>query len=239
MNPVKAWSILIAASMASPLASLGQSITGTVVAADTGAAITAATVVAKRKTASTALAAVYKVSVDSAGKYALTLPPGQYQLCVYGAGPYLDPCLWSAGAPVTVASAPIASALTLQKGVQFILRVHDPSGVLPKAESVHGAAVGVILVGSSMAKLPLPLILDSGSFRDYGLFVPFNSPLTVLVTGSSLSLTDQSGAALNPSGIPFQVSPSDFPSTPRPSALVSMFRPPTAKVIHAFASALQ
>src|ERR1039458_3831916 len=100
----------IAASLTVPVAMLAQNVTGTLVAADTGAPIVRATVVAVPKAPSAAgRATVYKASVDSAGNYAMTVSLGQYQLCVYGAEPYLNPCQWGGSRVANVASSEAVS----------------------------------------------------------------------------------------------------------------------------------
>ena len=53
---------------------------------------------------------------------------GQYRVCVYGADPYLvSPPVGGSVTPA-VASAVVSTPLSLQKGVQLIVRVHDPTG---------------------------------------------------------------------------------------------------------------
>jgi hypothetical protein len=236
---------LIAASAALPAGVLAQNVTGTLVTADTGAPIGRATVVAISKVAPTAgRFVVYKTLVDSAGNYAMAVSAGQYQLCVYGAEPYLDPCQWGGSPVANVASAAaspeVASPLSLQKGIQLIVRVHDPKGLLAQAESVHGSAVQAHLSGAGFALVPLPVISESLNIRDYGTFVPFNTSMTVFVSSHSLLLADQTGAALSPQGIPIQVSPADFQLPPLSTpSLARMFPRPTAKVIHVYASTLQ
>jgi hypothetical protein len=235
-----------AASAVLPAAMLAQSIAGALVAADTGAPIGRATVVAVAKAApGVGRPVVFKALVDSEGKYAMAVSAGQYRLCVYDAEPYLDPCQWSGGPVANVASSAIApvtavSPLSLQKGVQLIVRVHDSKGLLPQAESVHGAAVSAYLSASGVARLPLPLISDTHGIRDYGTFIPFNSPITVFVSGGSLLLTDKAGTALSSQGLPIQVLPAEFQLPPlTPPSLARMFPRPTAKVIHVYAGGPQ
>ena len=236
----------IAASLTVPVAMLAQNVTGTLVAADTGAPIVRATVVAVPKAPSAAgRATVYKASVDSAGNYAMTVSLGQYQLCVYGAEPYLNPCQWGGSRVANVASSeavsPAASSpLSLLKGVQLIVRVHDPKGLMVQAESVHGGAVRAYVSGAGAAQIPLNMISDAHGIRDYAMFIPFNSPLTVFVSGHSLLLTDKAGTALSPQGIPIQVSPADFQMQPiTPPSLALMFPRPTSKVVHVYAGGPQ
>jgi hypothetical protein len=238
--------LAMAVSVTVPVVMLAQNVAGTLVAADTGAPIGHATVVAVPKAQPAAgRATVYKTPVDSAGRYAMTVSVGQYQLCVYGAEPYLDPCQWGGSRVADVASSAAVSAaasspLSLQKGVQLILRVHDPKGLVGQAESVHGGAVRAYVSGAGAAQVPLNMISDTGGIRDYAMFIPFNSPMTVFVSGHSLLLTDKAGAALSSQGIPIQVSPADFQMQPlSPPSLARMFPRPTSKVVHVYAGGPQ
>ena len=72
-----------------------------------------------------------------------------------------------------------------------------------------------------------------------GGYIPFNTALNARVGGPSLGLTDQSGTALSPQGIPVQVSPADFQFPPLyPAPLAQMFPPPKAKVVTVYAAFL-
>ena len=99
-------------------------------------------------------------------------------------------------------------------------------------EAVRGGAVKAYLTGAGIAQFPLPMTYDGGDVREYGALIPFNTALTVFVSSSSLHLTATAGAALSPSGIPVQVSSTDFQlPSPLPHSLARMFPPPTAKVV--------
>lgn len=149
LKPVCIPPFIALAVVASAAALSAQNISGTVSAAGTAVPIANATVVAIGRVSSTvAQPVVYKSTVDSAGNYTLPVPAGQYQLCVYGAEPYLDPCQWGSPLIATATSsvgAPLS--LQLQKGVQFIVRVFDPNGLLSRTESVQGGAAKVYLFG--------------------------------------------------------------------------------------------
>ena len=95
-----------------------QSITGTVTAADTSAPIPNATVIAIQRTVlASQKPSIYKADANSAGKYTITISPGQYQLCVQGAGSYLDPCQWGGSIILNATGTAAATApLSLQKG---------------------------------------------------------------------------------------------------------------------------
>jgi hypothetical protein len=102
-------SLMIVAFGLVPASVSGQNLTGSVVADDTGSPLVGATVVATQKTASfSQRPSIYKVLVDGAGQYSMTLPAGQYQLCVHSAGVYLDPCLWGSAGVASVASAAVS-----------------------------------------------------------------------------------------------------------------------------------
>src|ERR1035437_10138031 len=182
-----------------------QSITGTVTAADTSAPIANATVIAIQRTAlASQKPSIYKAEANSAGKYTITISPGQYQLCVQGAGSYLDPCQWGGSIILNATGAAAATApLSLQKGALFIVRAHDAAQLLAQAETLHGAGMRAYVTSSSIKQFVLPLMFDNGRIRDYGAVVPMNLPLTV-IAASSVPLTDQTGAALSPLGISFR-----------------------------------
>jgi hypothetical protein len=242
---MKRWSLNLLAGAAWALAAAAlpaQSLNGSVAAADTGAPLVHGTVVAIRKVPTPGQEpAIYKADLDPNGKYAVPVSAGQYQICVSGAEPYLDPCQCGGSPPTptpSVSDAAVSAPLSLQKGVQLIVRVHDPNRLFRGAESVPGAAVQAH-VSAAAARHPLPIVADAGFFRDYGMFIPFNTPLTVFVSSRTLHLASDTGVPLSPAGIPIQISPSDFQSqNPLPPGLARMFPRPTAKVIHVYASAL-
>lgn len=232
-------SLLAAATLLlAPAVSPAQSLNGAVSAADTGSPLTHGTVVAIRVTpVAGERPVIYKATLNSAGTYAVPVSSGQYRLCVYGAEPYLDPCQWGGSPTPTVTASAVSTPLSLQKGVQLIVRVHDLKRVLPAAESVPGAAVKVSVTGASISPRPLPVISDAGIARDHGMFIPFNTPLTVLVSSTAVQLATNAGATLNPAGIPVLVSPGDFQHpNPLSPSLAHMFPRPTAKVVHVYAN---
>jgi hypothetical protein len=231
--------VAIAALAALPSVVVGQNLSGTVVADDTGTPIAGATVVAIQKTATASQKpAIYKASVDATGRYAMTVSAGQYQLCVHSGGLYLDPCQWGGTAVRSVTGAGIVSAsLRLQKGAWLILRVHDTKGLLPPGEAVRTSSVGVHLTGAAVKQFPLPVVYDNGRIRDYGAVVPMNAPLSAVVGSGIVVLADANGAAPGAQGIPFQVSTADVNAPPLgPASLGRMFPRPTAKIVHVVAT---
>jgi len=216
-----------------------QTLSGTVVADDTGAPIGGATVLAIQKTASAAQRPViYSAVADAQGRYAMSVSAGRYQLCVHGAGVYLNPCEWGAGGPTVTVVTAAAANLRLQRGAWFIVRIHDTRRLLPQVESVRGSSVRVLLTGPAVSGFPLPLIYDNGRIRDYGAVVPMNSAMRARIASSSIALSDEKAAPVNAEGVPFQVTAADFrTATEVPRSLRWMFRPPRAKFLHVYAAA--
>jgi len=213
----------------------GQSLTGSVVGDDTGSPVAGATVVAIGKPASPNRApSIYDAVVNGAGEYSMTLPASQYQVCVHGAGLYLDPCAWGSAHVAEVASISAApAAIRLQKGGWFIVRIHDPNGILAGAEALQSSGVAVFVTGADTGKFPLPMIYNSGRIRDYGAVVPLNQSMTVVVSSNAVLLANGKGAAPGPQGAAFQVTAPD-PTTPAwfPPSFALMFPRPTATMIH-------
>jgi len=227
-----------AACAAAPGLMPAQTLSGTVVADDTGAPIGGATVLAIQKTASPAQQpAIYQAVADVAGRYAMSVSAGRYQLCVHGAGVYLNPCEWGAGGPTVTVATAAAANLRLQKGAWFIVRIHDTRRLLPQVESVRGSGVRVFLTGPAVSGFPLPLIYDSGRIRDYGAVVPMNSAMRARIASSSIALSDEKAVPLDAEGVPFQVTAADFQTAVGvPRALARMFPRPTAKFLHVYAA---
>jgi hypothetical protein len=221
-----------------------QSIAGTVTATDTGAPMAGATVLAIQKSASQPAAPViYRSVVDSSGNYAIAAAPGEYALCVHpqpaARSPYLDPCQWGSPISATAGTSAVAMVpLSLQKGVLFILRVHDPMQLLPQAEAVKGAAVSAFLAGPSVKAFPLPVVYSDSLVRDYGTVIPINVPMSASISSQTVMLADSSGAPLSASAIPFQVLPTDIEVTGAPSPIARGVPAADAKVIHVYATAL-
>lgn len=234
--------VLICAAGA--LASLqAQNLTGTVAAADTGAPLSGANVVAVLQSSSPGRQpSIFRSVADSSGRYAISAPPGQYSVCVHP-GPqslYLDPCQWGPPLSVNLGASAASVPLNLQKGVRFILRVHDTKRVLPQAETVAGTAVLVSVASPSAKQLSLPVVFSDGNVRDYGTVVPINAPMSATVSSNKVAISDKTGAALGASPIPFKVLPTDIEVAGAPRNQVTrMFPPPDAKMIHVYATGLK
>lgn len=185
---------------------------------------------------------IYQSLVDSNGNYAITAPPGQYLLCArpLPQSLYLDPCQWGSPVSATVGATAAPVALTLQKGVRFIVRVHDPNQLLPQAEAAPGTAVSAFVTSPSIGQFPLAVVYADGLVRDYGTVVPTNVPMSVTVSSATLVLADTTGATLTATPITFQALATDVGVAATPLApFASMFPPPDAKIIHVYATALR
>jgi hypothetical protein len=220
-----------------------QNLTGTVAAADTGAPLPGVTVTGILKPASASqVPTIHQSTVDSSGNYAITTPPGQYLLCArpQPQSLYLDPCQWGSPVSATVGATAVPVALTMQKGIRFIVRVHDPNQPLPQAETAPGTAVSAFVTSASINQFPLAVVYADGLVRDYGTVVPTGVPMSVTVSSATLVLGDATGAVLAPAPITFQALATDVGVAAGPlSAFTSMFPPPDAKIIHVYATALR
>jgi hypothetical protein len=187
---------------------------------------------------------IYRSVADSGGNYAITASPGQYKLCVRplpaALSLYLDPCQWGSPVAVTVGAGASVVPITLQKGVRFIVRVHDTKQLLPQAETVKGAAVLASLTSPTVAVFPLPVVFSDSLIRDYRTVIPINVPMSVTVTSNTLVLADNTGAPLSAAAMPFQVLPMDIEVTGEPLSPASrMFPPPDARMVHVYPTGLR
>lgn len=213
-----------------------QTLSGTVVADDTGAPIGGATVLAIQKTASPAQRpAICQAVTDAGGRYVMSVSAGRYQLCVHGVGVYLNPCEWGGDSPTVTVTTAAAASLRLQKGAWLIVRIHDTRRLLSQVETVRGSGVTVFLTAAAVNQFPLPLIYDNGRIRDYGAVVPMNSAMRARIASSSIALSDERAAPLGAEGVPLQVTAADFQTASGvPRALARMFPRPTAKFLHVY-----
>jgi len=244
-----------AASMGLLAAALGllatsahaQIISGTVVADDTGSPLAGATVVAVGKVTSHAQSpAIYKASVDSAGNFSAAVANSTYQLCVHGAGLYVDPCVWGGAAVANVSPAGaetktvVHAALRLRKGVSFVVRIHDLNGHLSAAEELPSTGVSVCLSGDGVAQLPLPVTYNSGRVRDYSTVVPVGAALKDVVRSGAVGMVDSKGNTPGAQGLSFvATAPTTATPSSLPASLAIMFPPPTTQMIHFYVTAPQ
>lgn len=212
-----------------------QKLTGALTAADTGAPIAGASILAVQQTASrTQKPLMYSGPTDTGGNFAIQASPGLYKLCAHAAGLYLDPCQWGIPTAVTVAAgATVNSPLKLTKGGKFIVRVHDPQRLLRQQETTFQRTVSVSITGATAKPFFLPVVYDDGNIRDYGAVVPLNLPMNAMVfDGGHVTIGDRQGAALASGGVPFQALPVAVP------AVKPFFPPPDATFIHVQATGL-
>jgi hypothetical protein len=177
-----------------------------------------------------------EATTDTAGKYAMTVPPGAYQLCTHNANLYLNPCQWGGAPAVTItAASPAAISIKLAKGARLVLRVHDSKQVLKQVESVHGDSITPVVTWPAGLPLFLPIASDNGRTRDYAATVPANAPLRLSLGTHKVTLSDRTGAGVNPQGIPFQASPPDSRQANAALAhLYSGFPQPDSTVVHVY-----
>jgi hypothetical protein len=205
-------------------------------AADTGAPIAGASIVAVQQIASrTQKAPMYSGPTDAGGNFAVQVSAGSYILCAHAPNLYLDPCQWGSPTAVAVAAgATLSSPFKLTKGGNFIVRIHDPQQLLRQQESTYRQTVSVSITGGSAKPFFLPVTYDDGNIRDYGATVPLNLPMNATVfDGGHVTIVDRYGAALASGGVPFQALPTVVP------AVKEFFPPPDAIFIHVQATGLR
>ncbi len=232
---------IFAACLAAAPHLFSQSLSGTVVGADTGAPIQGATVVAVQATTSTAeKPVVYQSSLGAGGGFTMTASPGTYWICVGGADLYLDPCTWGGAQSVTVSAAGASSvSLKLAKGGRFLLRVRDPQQFLQQLSTRYNQGIAVWVTGAPAGQFPLPQISQESGITYYGGLLPINVPLSVSVSSGHVSFTDQTGAAISSQGIGFQVADLAAQAAALRSAFSAMFPPPQATVVDVVAAGIQ
>lgn len=219
-----------------------QTLTGTVVADDTGTPLQGTSVIAIQITTPGERSATVSSPVDAKGQFAIDVPPGEYLLCARNAGHYLDPCQWG-GAKTVVAGAPgIGTAgeitLRLERGAPFLVRLHDSNGLFAKAGSMPAAALSATVQAPGRKPFILPLVYDGGSVRDWGGVVPLEVAMTVTVGSNRLRFTESGGAPLREGGIPFQIRASDLAR--KPVAAPAGFRVQSdVTMVHLYASDLR
>jgi len=128
--------------------------------------------------------------------------------------------------------------LTAQKGIRFIVRVHDPQQLLPQAEAVTGAALSAYVTAPSVPKFPLPVVFSDLNIRHYGTLVPINVAMSVTISSATVTLNNTTGAPLAASPIAFTILPTDVVVTGNPTA-PPMFPPRDARIVHVYAAGLK
>jgi len=165
---------------------------------------------------------VLTVTTAAAGAFSLpNLAPATYLVCVQvRGGAYLDPCHWSAnGATFTVAAGETVTnaVLRVAKGYPLQVRVNDPQQTLASEGKVLGAHLQVGVWAPSGALLQGTFTPGDVTGRSYLVTVPFDQPVSVLVSGGAFRLSDSSGVPLAAAGKLTQVT---VPSTGAPPSLL-------------------
>jgi len=206
-----------------------QKLTGVLTAADTGAPIAGASILAVQQTSSrTQRPMMYSGPTDTGGNFVIQVSPGSYKLCAHAPSLYLDPCQW--GSPTAAAAgagASVSASFRLTQGGRFIVRIHDPKRLLRQQETTYQQTVSVSIISATAKPFCLPIVYDDGNIRDYGATVPLNIPMNALVfDGGHVTIVDAQGAALAPGGVPFQAAAIVAP------AIKQFFPPPDATFVH-------
>jgi hypothetical protein len=219
-------------------ACFGQTLSGTVTSNQTSNPIAGATVSAVGQPASIGQRpSAYTGQTDANGNFTISVPSGQYRICVFGVAGYVNPCRW--GNAISAAGGASGLSIVLLEGAEFVLRIHDPSHFLQQAEAVPGTGVNALVGGAPAGALALPKIYDDGRIRDFGDLLPLNTSLTVSALSAHAVLATQSGAAPAVGGIPFQLTAAYFQFTPPTPVASVFFQPPEAEMIHLYVTGVQ
>ena len=116
---------------------------------------------------------------------------------------HLDPCLWGSEPKTTFAAAAltaaVATTIQLQSASDFYVRVNDPNGTLAaKQGKIPGVSLMLAVRAPNGMMLPMPVTGTDSAGADYHMPVPLGTNLLFVAFGAGLSLTDSSGAAINP-----------------------------------------
>ncbi len=137
------------------------------------------------------------------GTFALAnVPAAQYEICVDAPQlSVLDPCRWGGSTKFTVTAAGTTTVnLTVQRGYQLKVRVNDTNGLL--ASAAAGPAAGASASAAASPSLQMAVKTIQGTYenlrlqsadatgRNNYLVVPYNMPLVLVATGSSVALSD-------------------------------------------------
>ena len=152
------------------------------------------------------------VDTDAAGVARVdALPPGEYRACVIaGTLGVLDPCIWSGVAKfsVTPGQKTAYPTIRLQKGGIVQVRLLDPSGLLPKTDSITNPTliVGVRSPSGGFKGMRAGEVATPEG-KAYLMTVPAGVPLKLWLFGRTLRLTDERGSPVDNVGanIPFSV----------------------------------
>lgn len=176
------------------------SVSGTLVAADTGKPIAEAMVTASpsNRPARAAMPVSVNASTDRSGRFTISgLNPGPYSLCVRATDDYLDPCQWpEPKSPHIVAATPASKDVTLSltKGRWMYLRLLDPAGLLtrPRANLLP-PSVKVQIVEPRSKQAYTAIRTSAGEFQ---YLVHPNADMHYRVLSDELNIEDAGSARI-------------------------------------------
>jgi hypothetical protein len=133
--------------------------------------------------------------------HAFSIPNGRYAVCPEPPDGYLSPCVWEVEPAATVANGAATTIPTIQlkSGIDFHVRVNDPSGIRAVKEGkVPGASLllGISVGGRRPVRIQGTATDKVGT--DYHLTVPPDTPLIFIAHGRAYALTDGSGKSADP-----------------------------------------
>jgi hypothetical protein len=187
-------SILIAGGAS---AQTSGSVSGRILAEDTGLPLEGVTVNAIKSTEG---GPVIASTVSSAGGEFIfdNVSPGIYRICVHEAGEYLNPCEWDGTVSVNVSgSSSRAADIRLKRGVWLSVRIADPNNLVATlAQKLPGGFAAVFVTNSTGASGPVPLTSSGHGVYEYSKLVMPNSKMTVIVNGIGVQLGNGQGTLL-------------------------------------------
>ena len=126
----------------------------------------------------------------------LNVPAGKYEICIEAPQEkVLDPCTWSAAAPVVTLATSTSTAtvpITVATGYMLQVRVNDDDDVLPKSRGQSTKSdLSMTVLTSRRRHLNLRVSGTDSKGLDHYLVVPHNESLILAADSSTLALHDQ------------------------------------------------
>jgi len=145
------------------------------------------------------------VTADASGAFHVdTLAPGQYIACAETTTPgFLDPCHWSASAPVfTVTAGQTTSGVKIVMAKGSVLRVHvdDPQQFLKPVTGTVDLDFQIHIVTNKGLHYSAPVQSSTAAARDHAITIPFDTPVSVVVLSPHYTVNDQTGKSLGAQG---------------------------------------
>lgn len=191
-------------------AQTGGRVSGAILSDETGAPIVGATVVAVQQSSNFGKVgpAIFRSTTELDGSYAIAnVPSGDYLLCLYEAGDYLDPCQWGPATNATIATGTTSLDIRVRKGVRLAVRVGDAENLVaqykkssPDASAIPGAFIRITVTDTQGKMRTLPLTYASERLYEYSTLVPPDTDLTLNVSSSFFMLADQSDNPIGEQG---------------------------------------